>query len=168
MEEILKLISTCKTTAWWLKWLNKFHKQAEATVCSLEAAIFTEPNTQHLQEQQVLMALALDKYAQKVSVDIEPSACTQRFLKYHVLHFSWWLQMFLHFGHKNYRQIKMDSISTKLHTVSHLWESRDRAPFTVWPVESLVAQNIRMLCIRVTSLWKLFVVPFYNACVNRT
>jgi len=55
MGEILKLISTRKATAWWLKWLNRLHKQAEATACSLEAAISTEPNTQHLQEQQVLM-----------------------------------------------------------------------------------------------------------------
>jgi hypothetical protein len=40
MEEILKLISTCKATAWCLKRLNRFHQQAEATASSLEAAIY--------------------------------------------------------------------------------------------------------------------------------
>jgi hypothetical protein len=74
-----------------------------------------EPNTQHLQEQQVLMTLALGKYAQKVSVGAEPSACTLPFLKNHLLHFSWRLQMFVPFGHKKYRQIKMDSTSRKYH-----------------------------------------------------
>jgi len=88
MGEILKLISTCKVTAWWLKWLNKLYKQAEATACSLEAAISMEPNTQHLQEQQVLMTLALGKYTQNFSVDVEPSACTQPFLKNRLLYFS--------------------------------------------------------------------------------